>query len=112
MKKIKEFFMNQRAMFDGWRFSIKAMTTHHLCAKIFYGWQHYKYAKKYAERRNNIDRKAYYVLPFGDETLLVANRIELQALKDKGVVKKDLNHKDFLEQAYYRVVSNGVKKEF
>ena len=109
---MKKFFTYQLAMLQGWWFSVRSLQTNFLCAKVFYGWQHYKYAKKYAERRNNIDRKAYYVLPFGDETLLVANRIELQALKDKGVVKKDLNHKDFLEQAYYRVVSNGVKKEF
>ena len=99
-------------MFVGWRFSIKAMTTHHLCAKIFYGWQYFKYAKKYAERRNEMDGKAYYVLPYGAKSLLVCNRLEFKALQAQKIVRKELSHKDVLEMAYYRVVNRGVKKEF
>lgn len=112
MKKIKEFIRFQVGMLQGWLFSKKSLYSTTLCAKVFYGWQHFKYAKLYADRRNKIDNKCYYVLPFGEDTLIVVNRLEMTALKTKGVIKKELKHNDVLEMAYYRALTGGVRKEF
>lgn len=77
-------------------------------ARIFEGYGHYWFAKKYADRRHKISQinkycggKRHYVLPAGDYSLIVLNSLEIQDLKNKGIFKKSLNINKVLKNAYY-----------
>jgi len=79
--------------------------------RAFYGYGHWKFAIKYAHLRNEADGKRYYIIPLGDETLVVANRIEIQKAKDKGWVKKSINCNDLYQYAYYMTpINNKTEK--
>ena len=80
----------------GWINSIGSTTTPELMVKVFYGYGHYKYAKKYADRRHEADGKTYYVLPYGTESLIVVNRLELQ-----GMFRAKVDIAQKLKHAYY-----------
>jgi hypothetical protein len=77
-------------------------------ARIFEGYGHYWFAKKYADRRYKISQinkycggKRHYVLPAGDYSLIVLNSLEIQDLKKKGVFNKHLDINKVLKNAYY-----------
>jgi hypothetical protein len=76
--------------------------------RIFYGYGHWWFAKKYADRRSRMSKvnkvargKRHYVLASGDYSLVVLNRIEIMNLKAKGVINKSLNIHEILKNAYY-----------
>ena len=76
--------------------------------RVFEGYGHYWFAKKYADRRYKISQinkycggKRHYVLPSGDYSLIVLNSLEIQALKKKGIFKKSLDINKVLKTAYY-----------
>jgi len=76
--------------------------------RIFEGYGHYWFAKKYADRRAKISQinkycggKRHYVLPAGDYSLIVLNSLEIQELKKKGIFNKSLNINKVLKNAYY-----------
>jgi hypothetical protein len=75
--------------------------------RIFQGYGHYWFAKKYADRRTRISRinkyaggKRHYVLPAGDYSLAVISRLEINFLKKKGYYK-GMDILKVLENAYY-----------
>jgi hypothetical protein len=108
MKKLKKSIKEIAHRMGGFRKSIVALTLlqPQMRTRVFYGYGHYKYATKYANLRNRADGKRYYVIPIGDESLLVANRLEIQYFKDKGSVKKSLNCNDLYKYAYYMTPIN------
>lgn len=76
--------------------------------RIFEGYGHWWFAKKYADRRTKISRinkkcggKTHYALPWGDYSLIVLNRLELRNLKNKRYCSKNINIVKILENAYY-----------
>lgn len=75
--------------------------------RIFEGYGHYWFAKKYADKRYRISRinkycggKRHYVLPAGDYSLAVVNQYEIRLLKKKGYYK-GLDIYKILQIAYY-----------
>jgi hypothetical protein len=70
--------------------------------RIFTGYGHYWFAKKYADRRTEIQGgKWHYVIPVGDYSLAVVNKLEMRYLKNKGILSKGLDYVKLLENAYY-----------
>lgn len=105
IKSLRLTFLWTRDMFEG----IFALTTPRLRLRGFSGYFHWSLAKAYARRRFKADGKTYYVLPYGNETLIVANRIELNRMKSSGMIKKSLNIDTVLKAAYYRANKSNVK---
>jgi hypothetical protein len=90
--------------------SIGGLTTPRLNARVFWGYGHHWFAKKYAIRKHKAEHdKANYVLPFGAEAVIVVNRLELIEMKKRGMIKKSLNIKVILEQAYFRATLTSLK---
>jgi hypothetical protein len=76
--------------------------------RIFTGYGHYWFAKKYADRRTHISKinkvaggKRHYVIPTGDYSLAVLNRLEIQRLKAGGHIRSSVSIVRLLEDAYY-----------
>jgi hypothetical protein len=76
--------------------------------RIFEGYGHYWFAKKYADRRAKISQinkycggKRHYVLPVGKYSLGVFNSLELQDLRRRKIISKDFNINSVLKTAYY-----------
>lgn len=93
----------------GWIFSIRMLrlstrnrVTH------FWGFGHWRYAKKYARRRHDMDGKRYYVAPAGPGVLIVFNSLEMKGMKRLGILRKgvEINIATLLRDAYYYVDKN------
>jgi hypothetical protein len=63
-------------------------------ARVFKGYGHWWFAKKYADRRYKMSRvnkycggKRHYVLPVGEYSLAVFNSLELQMLRKRKIIK-------------------------
>lgn len=76
--------------------------------RIFQGYGHWWFAKKYADRRAKMSRvnkvcggKRHFVLPWGDYSLIVMNRLEINNLKSRGIINKNLDVNKIFKQAYY-----------
>lgn len=76
--------------------------------RTFTGYGHYWFAKVYADRRTKMSAinkfgggKRHFVLPTGDYSLTVMNRLELRYFQRKGVIKSSVNLVKILENAYY-----------
>lgn len=69
--------------------------------RIFQGWMHYWFAKKYAEKRKVICGKRHFVLPYGEYSLIVINRAEINAAKSRRLISKNFNVLTALTNAYY-----------
>lgn len=110
MKKIKALFGNIK----GWMFSIGLiyLSSHNKIASIW-GFAHWKFAKKYANKRHEMDGKKYYVYPSGVDSLIVFNSIEMKDLKRKGFIKKGVNITiaALLEGSYYFTPDPTNKKK-
>lgn len=88
-------------------FSLVFLSTNSRIA-VFEGYGHWWLAKKYADKRAKISAKnkvsggkRHYVLPVGDYSLAVINRTEINLLKAKNKLAKNLNIMKLLENAYY-----------
>jgi hypothetical protein len=76
---------------------------------VFYGYGHYWFAKKYADKRTKISNiqkhagggKKHHVLPWGQYSLAVINRLEINEFKSRGILKKGINILTLIEQSYY-----------
>lgn len=84
--------------------------------RIFEGYGHYWFAKRYADRRYKLSQinkycggKRHYVIPAGDYSLAVVNQYEIQALKKKGFFK-GWDILKILEVAYYVTDHQPLKK--
>ena len=82
---------------------------------VFYGYGHYWFAQKYADRRTKMSMlnkycggKFHYVLPAGNYSLIVLNSDEIQNARKRGVINKSFTIDKVLKAAYY--VSTGNKK--
>ncbi len=76
--------------------------------RIFAGYGHWWFAKKYADKRAKMSKvnkvaggKRHFVLPWGDYSLIVLNKLEINTLKSKGIINKRLNVNEIFKQAYY-----------
>lgn len=76
--------------------------------RIFQGYGRRKLAVKYADKRHDMSKeggfsggKIHYVLSFGDNAFIVANRKEVGFLKDKGYFKPGYNIEKLLNNAFY-----------
>jgi hypothetical protein len=76
--------------------------------RVFTGWGHYWFAKRYADKRCRLTKvnkvaggKRHFVLPAGTESLIVVNRMEIMSLKDRRIIDKKVNIDYLLKNAYY-----------
>lgn len=83
---------------------------------MFTGYGHWYFAKKYADKRARLSRankycggKRFYVLPIGQYALFVVDRIEVDILQSKGLLKKSINIIHLLKNSYY--VTNDKPKK-
>ena len=58
-------------------------------------------AIKLAELRHKADGKRYYVLPDWNGNLKALNHLEINELKRQGVMSKNVNIKNLMEEAVY-----------
>jgi hypothetical protein len=77
-------------------------------AKVFQGYGHWWFARKYADKRTEISKintycggKHHYVLPVGEYSLAVFNSLELDDLRRKGLIKRSFTIDKVLKSAYY-----------
>ncbi len=117
-EKIKRGYSNVAGEVAMWWLWIKNLFFVYATTKsqirIFKGYMHYWFAQKYADKRTKISMinkvcggKRHYVLPAGDYSLVVLNRLELQALKGKGYYSKQMNIVEVHKNAYY--ISKGTE---
>ena len=76
--------------------------------KIFQGYCHWWFARKYADKRSKMSRvnkvcggKRHFVLPGSDYSLIVLNKIEMNSLRSRGIISKKVNINEIFKQAYY-----------
>ena len=76
--------------------------------RLFFGYGHLWFAKKYADRRAEMSKinkycggKRHYVLPIGEYSLGVFNSEELKDLRRRRVISKSFNIQNVLKTAYY-----------
>ena len=112
MKKIKRawrWIVGESQMIWTWidNFAFVFLTTKSKM-RMFQGYGHYWFAKKYADKRTKISMlnkvaggKRHYVFPVGSYSLLVANRLEVKSLQSRGMLSKKVDIVYFLENAYY-----------
>jgi hypothetical protein len=74
---------------------------------IFYGYAHFYFAKKYADKRYRkypatLDRlgKQQLVFPISDERLITCSRLEFKALRKRGYINKKRNYTKYLKEKY------------
>ncbi len=77
-------------------------------ARVFGGYGHWWFAKKYADKRARMSKvnklcggKRHFVLASGDYSLIVLNKIEINLLKAKGLISKNYNINEVFKNAYY-----------
>lgn len=77
-------------------------------AKAFSGWGYRWFAKKYADKRSEISKvnklcggKRHYVIPYDTGMMIVINRLEVNRLKQKNMIRKSYNVLDMFENAFY-----------
>lgn len=75
---------------------------------IFYGYQSYKWASMYAEKRANKWRSEWdqsgrqqATFPFRDTSLIVCSKMEMKVLKKKGLIDRDVKIKRAIKKSYY-----------
>ena len=109
MKKIKNWLTINYSRIAGFMSGWWAVIAPDLRPRIFYGYSHYKWAKKYATRRHKADNKTYYVLPMGRESLIVVNSLELDFYQRTGAINRQIDIKQILESAYFRANKETTK---
>ena len=77
---------------------------------IFYGYNHFELAKRYARKRYKAypcDKdqlgKQQGVLPYQEVKLLVCSPLELKILQKKGLMKRDRNYTKYFKHSYYKI---------
>jgi hypothetical protein len=77
-------------------------------ARIFSGWGYRWFAVRYADKRSDISRvnklcggKRHYAIEYDKKSLLVINRLEVNRLKQKNMLRKSYNVINVFENAYY-----------
>jgi hypothetical protein len=77
-------------------------------ARVFRGLFYRELAVRYANKRSKISRvnkvcggKRHYVITYDNDSLIVLNKIEMNALKAKRVLHKSYNCLDVFKNAYY-----------
>jgi hypothetical protein len=76
--------------------------------RIFEGYGHYWFSKKYADKRTKISKinkycggKWHYVIPAGDYSLIVLSSNEIRTARNKGLLSKKMSIDQILKLAYY-----------
>lgn len=111
-KRIRRIYVAIVSELEMWLMWIKnlyfAFFTSKSRPRIFVGYNHFWFAKKYADRRTKMSsynevagRKRHFVLPADDYSLVVINRLELNDLKARGKVSNKMNIEYLLKNAYY-----------
>ena len=87
-------------------------------SRIFYGYGHYNWACKYADKRDRKWKpgwdqlgKLQGVLPI-KERLIVCSRLELKSYQKRGIIKKNVSYNKIFKKANYHKSKNnyGNKK--
>lgn len=76
--------------------------------RVLYGYHHWESAKRLCDRRTK-NWKAKYdqlggqsgVFPYGNESLLVASKLELKRFQKLGGMSRDRNYTKYFRKAYY-----------
>ena len=99
-KVIKRFFRN----LGGWFYSIWILRISQSDIPFgIYGYNHFSFSKKYANKRKKRNGLRHYCLPAGrgSEMLIVFNSKEMKALKRKGFMNKRVTIAVLLSEAYF-----------
>jgi hypothetical protein len=100
LTNIKVFFANIVGFFKGWH---QVNVSQRDVLYSFYGFNHFEFAKKYADKRHKRNGLKHWVVPAGRgaEQLVVFNTKEKKALQHSGLMNKKLTVNDMLKAAYY-----------
>ena len=107
--RFNQFIIGEFQMIKSWFANIYfVFFTTQSKPKIFTGYGHWWLAQKYADKRTKISQgnkvaggKRHYVLPSGDYSLIVINKVEINSAKSRGFIPKSLNINKILTNAYY-----------
>jgi hypothetical protein len=110
LTNIKVFFANIRGFFEGW---YQLNISQRDVIFSFYGFKHFDFAKKYADKRQRRNGYMHWVVPAGKgaEQLVVFNTLEKKMLKRRGMMSKKLTIYDMLKSAYYVTPITNVRKK-
>lgn len=103
----KNFFVNTFGLLTSIYFMIRNTQK----SRVFYGYWHYHFAKKYADKRckaypTNLNQrgKTQGIFAAGPETLIVISQLELRLIKKRNLINHPKWYKKiFKKEAYYIV---------
>lgn len=77
-------------------------------ARVFTGWGYRWLSVKYADKRSDISKvnklcggKRHYVIEYDKQALIVLNKIEMNTMKAKHMLRKSYNTLDVFKNAFY-----------
>jgi len=70
---------------------------------VFWGYSHWRFAKRYADKRTQMNGLMHHVMPTGrkSEQLIVFNSKERKAMQRKGLMSKKVTALDIMKSAYH-----------
>ena len=110
MKKIlniiRTVIHNIKGGYEGWRM---VHTAEKDMIYTFYGYGHFRFAKRYADLRKERNGKRHWVMPVGRgaDGLVVLNISEKKMLQRLGKINKHVTVNMMLNEAYYRTPMAG-----
>lgn len=109
IKDIKRFFNNIRGFLGGW-WHVTASQKDVIFS--FYGFNHFNFAKRYADMRKERNGLKHWVLPAGSgaEQLVVFNTKEKKRLQQLNLMSRRVTVNQLLKDAYYFTPDTSKKK--
>jgi hypothetical protein len=109
LKNTRTFFNNIGGWYEGW-YQVNVSQRDVIYA--FYGFNHFNFAKKYAEKRHKRNGLKHWVVPAGKgaESLVVFNTREKDSLQAQGLMSRRVKAYDLMKAAYHTSAQNNKKK--
>lgn len=100
LKNIKTFFINIGGFFRGWW---QVHVSQKDVIYSFYGFGHFRFARKYADKRHERNGLKHWVVPAGRgaESLVVFNTREKDLMQAQDLMNRRITAYDLMRSAYY-----------
>lgn len=110
LKNIVRFFNNIRGFLGGWW---QLYVSQKDIIYSFYGFNHFAFAKKYADRRCRRNGLKHWVVPSGrgSEQLIVFNTREKDSMQARGFMSRRVKAYDLMKASYHTSVQQPKKKK-
>lgn len=76
--------------------------------QVFYGYAHFYFAKKYAQKRyfffkgdDKLGRRQC-VFPYQEDRLVVFSPLDVKYLQKRGLISRERNYTKYVKQSYYK----------